>query len=204
MAGTIMFQMFDVGTVSMTSPGSIFLFIALSPKEDILYVLIGIFVSAMVSFFCGISILNPADLSPTEQENRERLQSLSKLETLEMINNDDDFGERAPAFRSKIVDTTDIQKIVFVCEAGLGSSSMGAAMLKKKLKLENLSLEVDNSAIGEIPEDADVIVCHQKLLDTVRKAAPQKTIFSLQSFTDMEGYDRLIEQLKNNLSKVIR
>ncbi|WP_342047262.1 PTS mannitol transporter subunit IICB [Bacillus sp. OTU530] len=205
MTGIIIFQMFDVGTVSLPSPGSIFLFLALAPKEDMVFVFMGVFLSAAVTFLCSMLILKPFTESPTEQENREQVTFMNKLETIENLNEEEvaihqtiNTGE--PDYivcdPGAINYTSSIEKIVFVCEVGLGSSAMGAAMLRRKLEQANLQIEVDNSSVDEIPQDTDLIICHQKLVADVEKYAPNKIYYPLQSFTDIDAYDTLIDKLK--------
>lgn len=210
MTGIFMFQMFDVGAVSLPSPGSIFLFTALVPKEDMVFVLLSVLLSAMISFCCSFFILDASTKSPTKQENLEQITALNQLETIDKLNKDlkdtvssnQKLAVRNDLQSNSISDDPSIQKvekITFVCEAGLGSSAMGAAMLKRKLKQENFIVEVDNSSVDEIPENTDLIICHQKLLSIVQKVAPEKTYYPLHSFTDMEAYKNLIDCLKNRL-----
>lgn len=77
----------------------------------------------------------------------------------------------------------------------MGSSAMGAAMLRKKLEQAEVKVEVGNASISEIPDHADLIVCHQKFLHTVQKKVPNKACYPLKSFTDMKGYNELIERI---------
>ena len=174
-SGLFIFQLFDVGLVAIPSPGSILLFAGLAPKEDILFILLGISLSAFVSFLCSMLLLKPASDSI----------DLVKLKK-----------EPTPTFSN----ATKVRNILFICEAGMGSSAMGAAMLKKKLEQANLSIEVGNSSISEIPDNADLIVCHQKFLSVVQKTVPNKPCYPLKSFTDMKGYNDLIEKIRGEYS----
>ncbi|RBW69253.1 PTS transporter subunit EIIC [Bacillus taeanensis] len=204
MIGTITFQLFDVGLVSLPSPGSIFLFIGLAPKEDMLFVLIGVLASALVSFLISFLVLDPFLKSPTEEENREHVTEITRLETVDQLNEEQTGAQwlEEKAYQEPKCNQINqsnfqhIHKILFVCEAGLGSSAVGAAMLRKKLRQANLEIEVDNAGLDEIPEDVNLIICHQKLLSNVQKTAPDRMYYPLQSFTEMKGYDDLIERLK--------
>ena len=84
MVGVFTFQLFDVGLVAIPSPASIFLFMALAPKEDVLFIILGILLSAIVTFFCSLFLLKRAPNSPLLQENSEyvKLQRVEKKEEL--------------------------------------------------------------------------------------------------------------------------
>ncbi|OAH56832.1 hypothetical protein AWH48_19595 [Domibacillus aminovorans] len=206
MVGVFTFQMFEVGLVAIPSPGSIFLFIALAPKEDMLFIILGILLSAIATFFCSMLLLKRVPDSPPLQENGEDIKiygveksekPVKKEETdkviLPPLNKEREETENISAFAN--IDK--IEKIFFICEAGMGSSAMGAAMLKKKLKQANLTIEVGNASISEIPEYADLIICHQKFLSVVQKTVPNKACYPLRSFTDMKGYDELVERINH-------
>ena len=56
---------------------------------------------------------------------------------------------------------TTVRKIIVACDAGMGSSAMGAGILQKKVQEAGLDIEVKNSSIEGIPKDGDIIVCHE-------------------------------------------
>jgi PTS system mannitol-specific IIC component len=206
--GIILFQLFDVGLVSIASPGSIFLLAGLSPKEDIGLVMIGVLVSAFVSFIISVVFLDPNSTSPSVEENREHIAEYEKLGKIEKIHNElvEKKEERTSTLQAgdvldldlvlKDVQLPPIRKISFVCEAGMGSSAMGAALLRKKFMQVHMNMEVDNSSIHMVSEDCDLIICHQKLLTNVKKEVPHKIYYPLSSFTDMDRYDELIALLQ--------
>jgi PTS system mannitol-specific IIC component len=201
MAGVFTFQQFNVGLVSMASPGSVFLFVGLGPKQDMLFIIIGFLISALVSFLGCMLILKKHSLSPTVAENRNNINYFYLFQKNE--NPKTDANDTAEESEEESVPTNrsflnNIKNIVFVCEAGLGSSAMGAAMLKKKLEKENLVIAVDNSSLSEVPESADLIICNKKLYAEVRKAAPDKACYPLRSFTDIKEYEELIDKLRGS------
>ena len=67
------------------------------------------------------------------------------------------------------IDIKNIKKIVVACDAGMGSSAMSAAALKKKVKAANLPIEVINTAISKIPDDADLVITHVELTGTAKE-----------------------------------
>ena len=91
-----------------------------------------------------------------------------------------------------------VHKIIFACDAGMGSSAMGASVLRKKVQAAGLDIEVANSAIEQIPADADVIVCHEGLYDRARSVAPEGNFVVITNFLSAPEYEELIQSLKEN------
>jgi mannitol-specific phosphotransferase system IIBC component len=73
-----------------------------------------------------------------------------------------------------------IRKVVVACDAGMGSSVMLAAQLRRQLAKRKVLVE--HTAINSIPADADVVICHAGLADRVRMSVPGKVIVPIQVF----------------------
>ena len=97
------------------------------------------------------------------------------------------------------VDIKNIKKIVVACDAGMGSSAMSAAASKKKVKAADLPIEVINTAISKIPDDADLIITHVELTGTAKAAQPNKQHLSISNYLKAPEYDQLVERFKNEL-----
>ena len=93
---------------------------------------------------------------------------------------------------------TNVDKIVFACDAGMGSSAMGATTLKNKLKKAGLDIEVLHCAIEEIPADAKVIITHKSLTERARVKAPNAYHISIDNFINSPEYDKLVDRLLGN------
>ena len=94
-------------------------------------------------------------------------------------------------------DYAQVNKIIFACDAGMGSSAMGASLLKNKAKKAGLSdIEVKNTAINQIPDDADVVVTHKDLTDRARQKLPGAEHISVDNFLGSPKYDELIEEIQ--------
>src|SRR5438034_10323728 len=89
----------------------------------------------------------------------------------------------------------EVRKVVFACEAGMGSSLIGANQLKRKLKDAGLTVEVVHAAVHAIPKDADVIIAHTGLATRAREVAPAAAVISCMSFVKNSGYDDLEKTL---------
>ena len=77
----------------------------------------------------------------------------------------------------RIVKNADeVKLIVFACEAGMGSSLMGANQLKKAVKKAKLDVKVIHSPVSQMPDGTDVVVCHQGLANQAKTKAPNAAI----------------------------
>lgn len=88
-----------------------------------------------------------------------------------------------------------IKKIVFACDAGMGSSAMGATTLNKKLKAAGLDIKVMHTSIEDVPSDAEMIVTHTSLGNRARKEHPNVEVVTINSFVGAPEYDLLVKKL---------
>ena len=89
----------------------------------------------------------------------------------------------------------EVKLVVFVCEAGMGSSLIGANQLKKKIKDAGLDVRVVHSPVNEIPAQTDVVVSHESLADRARKVAPNAVVLTFKNFMNNTASDRLLRGL---------
>ena len=194
--GTLTFL--NVGTVATPSPGSIFSVVALSPKNCMFGVLLSVVLSCVVSFllnaiFVKRMVAKGGDTSLGESVvPKEAMGSSASSNESTAITNDSSLGVAG-------VDIKNIKKIVVACDAGMGSSAMSAAALKKKVKAANLPIEVINTAISKIPDDADLVITHVELTGTAKAAQPNKQHLSISNYLKAPEYDQLVERFKNEL-----
>jgi mannitol-specific phosphotransferase system IIBC component len=88
---------------------------------------------------------------------------------------------------------TDVRLVVFACEAGMGSSLIGANQLKKRLV--GRDIRVIHSPVNQIPADTDVVVAHESLAERARKAAPAAVVLTFKNFMKNEASERLVKSL---------
>ena len=89
-----------------------------------------------------------------------------------------------------------VRLIVFACEAGMGSSLIGANQLKKRVKDAGLDVQVIHSPVNQIPTNADVVLAHQGLAERARKAAPNAIVLPFTNFLNNPAADKLVRQLQ--------
>ncbi len=196
--GTGTLTILNVGTVATPSPGSIFSVIALSPPSCMFGVILSVILSCAVSFvvntfFVKRMIAKGGDTSLGESAiPKEAMGSQESDSTSAAVTNDSSLGVNG-------LDITHIKKIVVACDAGMGSSAMSAAALKKKVKAANLPIEVINTAISRIPDDADLVITHVELTGTAKAAQPNKQHLSISNYLQAPEYDQLVDRFKNEL-----
>jgi PTS system mannitol-specific IIC component len=90
-----------------------------------------------------------------------------------------------------------IHHIAFACDAGMGSSAMGASVLRNKIKKAGFTdVDVKNVAIANLTGDVDLIVTHQDLTPRARTMSPSAQHVSVNDFMNSPQYDAIVEQLK--------
>ena len=193
MAGIATLVALGGGLVSAASPGSIFAILALTPRDAFLANILAVVVAAAVSFAISALILRGATYT---EDDLAAAQSGSKAMK-------GGAAASAPAVASSGV-TTDmsdlgarpVRKVVFACDAGMGSSAMGATGFRKKVQAAGLPIEVTNTSIENIPADADIVVTQQNLTSRARSKQPGAQHVSIDNFVGNPIYDRMIDELK--------
>lgn len=88
------------------------------------------------------------------------------------------------------------EHVVFACDAGMGSSAMGASFLRSKLKAAGLSdVKVTNVAIATLSGDEQLIITHAQLSDRVKSMAPEALHYTVDNFMATPKYDEVVALL---------
>jgi len=90
----------------------------------------------------------------------------------------------------------DIHLVAFVCEAGMGSSLIGANQLKKRISSLRGDIKVIHSPVNQIPTDTDIVVAHEGLAERARKVAPSAVVLTFKNFMNNTASDRLVKSLE--------
>lgn len=194
-SGIFTLLLFDAGLIAVPSPGSIFTLIAMTPKGNYLGVLAGVIVATAVSFIIGSLILK-ASKSSEEGDLTKAVEKTSALKGKEgrasqLIKTESELEQKTEPEKSM----KDVKKIIFACDAGMGSSAMGASILRNKVKKAGLDLTVSNTSINDLPADADIVVTHKDLTDRAQAKLPNAYHISVDNFLSSPKYDELMEQL---------
>ncbi|TGU99100.1 PTS mannitol transporter subunit IICBA, partial [Mesorhizobium sp. M8A.F.Ca.ET.173.01.1.1] len=79
-------------------------------------------------------------------------------------------------------DYSKVNHVIFACDAGMGSSAMGASMLRNKFKKASIQdVEVTNTAINQLPSDAQLVITQKKLTDRAIKQVPNAIHISVEN-----------------------
>lgn len=190
MAGTLTFQLLNVGLVAGPSPGSIFSYLALTPKGNFFGVIAGVVIATAVSFLVT-SVILKADKTPDDDESFE--ESVQKSKTMKSEGKELLNGENA---KTESTHLANISKVSFACDAGMGSSAMGATTFKKKLQKAGITdIEVKNYRIEDVPKDSDMVVVHQDLEERTRKAHLKMKIVTLKNYLQDPVIDELVNEI---------
>jgi len=218
-SGLFTATIFNAGLLSTPAPGSIIAYIALTPRGGFVGVLAAVLAAAVVSFLVASVIIRA---SSSEVDNEEGLAAAAgQMETMKGKKSsvtgtlagsrsgngstngatngstEGDTATVAPETESEEdFDYAQVNKIIFACDAGMGSSAMGASLLKNKAKKAGLTdIEVKNTAINQIPDDADVVITHKDLTDRARNKLPGARHVSVDNFLGSPKYDELIDEI---------
>jgi PTS system mannitol-specific IIC component len=197
-SGVFTLSILHGGLIGAAAPGSFIAEMTMSPKGTHLANIIGIAVACGVTFvlsFILMKLFVKGEAEGDLEASQEQMRSM-KAESKGM---GPSLAKDAVQAAAAQADFSGVHKIVFACDAGMGSSAMGASKLRKKLKNAGLEgIEVVHSSVDEIPADADVVVCHNNLSGRAASANPRANLVGITDFLNAPEYDGLIGQLKES------
>lgn len=192
-AALFWFQIMDGGAVAAVSPGSIIALIIMSPKGKLFVNVMGYVIAAVISFVI-VAFFLKRDKSIDEDEEVQGIDMSQFVESHSAPGEE----KEATAKASGNVQKRKIEKIAFACDAGMGSSAMGASMLKTQLNKAGLFLDVSHVSIHQIPEDIDVVVTNTNLLEAAKKEAPEGIpIIEIKEFLNADEHKAIVQQIKD-------
>ncbi|QTQ08552.1 PTS mannitol transporter subunit IICB [Macrococcoides canis] len=224
MTGVAYFSAVDFGLKSPAAPGSILAYAAVTPKGEHIHMFIGVLLAALVSFVVGAAILKfskdkegaddlaaaTAKMEATKGKKSSVAGALKpeSSDRVTVVDKTDETTNEAPAndetdllakYDTENVnahDYSNVKKVIFACDAGMGSSAMGAGMMRNKFKKAGIDLDVTNTAINQLPKDVDLVITQKVLTDRAIKQAPDAIHISVDNFLNSPKYDELIKNLK--------
>ena len=182
MASIFWFSITDCGLVGPASPGSIIAYLMMTPGSDLIKVIIGVLLATGISFAVASPIVKMAGGKSLEEAQNEvaSMKSASKGETV---------------VPGTIERSTEIRKIIFACDAGMGSSAMGATKFRNRIKNDRPDISVSNTSVDNIPQDCDIAVVQTTLAARAKKAAPNAQLITIGNFLADPALDALYVQL---------
>ncbi|MFI3207938.1 MAG: PTS mannitol transporter subunit IICBA [Eubacteriales bacterium] len=190
-SGVFVFSVFDVGLTSAASPGSILAILAMCDRGSYLGLILGVLVSTVVSFVISIPLLKFMGKDTTIEEAQAKKDSMKRSAK----------GLEQPA-QASIETAEKITRIAFACDAGMGSSAMGATVVRKKIAAAGLEgVSVIHTSVSSIPAEIQLVVTHQNLQERATASNPNAKQVLITNFMNAPEYDQLIEDLKVNHGK---
>ncbi|QCI17943.1 PTS mannitol transporter subunit IICBA [Buchnera aphidicola (Acyrthosiphon lactucae)] len=188
MSGIFALVLLHGGLISAASPGSILSILAMTPKSLYFANIISIFCSFIISFISA-AILLKFDFDKINKDDQKITNKYKECVNLKTLKDSSD-----------VFQFTEVKTIIVACDAGMGSSAMGASILRKKIKNANLThISVSNMAISMLPKNADLVITHQNLTYRAQKYAPYSKHISLKNFLNHSFYDNLVKKLIENV-----
>lgn len=186
-SGIFIFNLMNVGLTAPASPGSILAILMLAERNSYLGIILGVAVSTAVSFLVSVPILKFMDKGASLEDAQ--------------VQRDEMKGQAKGIAAASNAPVGKVSKIAFACDAGMGSSAMGATVLKKKLANAGITdIQVIHTSVSSIPADVQVVVTHQNLQERATASNPNARQVLITNFMNAPQYDELITSLQENVS----
>ena len=201
MVGILTLTIFNAGLRAPAAPGSIIAVLIQTPGSSLVGVLLSVTLAAVTSFVIASIILKA---SKKTEESGDLAQATAKMEGMKgkksavsgVLTDIEAQKEEADEAREAATRSAPIHKIVFACDAGMGSSAMGASVLRNKIKKAGFAdITVVNVAIANLVDDVDLIVTYQDLTARARDKAPHAQHVSVANFMNSPKYDEIVDEL---------
>ncbi|WP_145520320.1 PTS mannitol transporter subunit IICBA [Yersinia mollaretii] len=190
MTGVFTLTLLNGGLVSPASPGSILAVLAMTPKGAYFANIAAVAAAFAVSFVVSAILLKTSKVKDDEEDTLE--DATRRMQDMKAQSK----GAQAANAAAAAGDLSTVRKIIVACDAGMGSSAMGAGVLRKKVQDAGLKhISVTNCAINNLPDDVDLVITHRDLTERAMRHAPQAQHISLTNFLDSQLYTNLTTRL---------
>lgn len=189
--GTFTFQLFGAGLRAAASPGSIIAIMMMTAQGSYLGVLAGIASAAIVSFIIAAIILKADRKSEGDDEFAAKQREMKQMKA-------ESKGQATET--TDLTDYANVKKIIFACDAGMGSSAMGASLLRDKVKKAGLNeISVTNTAVSRLKDEPNLLVVTQEeLAERAAQKTPHAVHIQVGNFLNSPKYDEIIAKLKTS------
>ena len=181
-AAIFWFSITDCGLVGPASPGSIIAYLMMTPGSDMIKVIIGVLIATGISFAVASPIVKMAGGKSLE-EAQNKMASMKAA------------SKGGTVVPGTIERSAEVKKIIFACDAGMGSSAMGATKFRNRIKNDRPDITVANTSVDNIPADCDIAVVQTTLAARAKKSAPQAQLVTIGNFLADPALDALYVQL---------
>ncbi len=181
-ASLLFFSIFGVGLVAPASPGSIIAILAMAPKGETFLVLCGVLIATIFSLIIALPIIR--------HNGKDRI-----------IDKEDASNDIA----TELSRSSGTLKIMFACDAGMGSSALGATKFRKRAERAGSDALISNCAVDSIPDDTDIVVCQKTLQSRAEQrnesnaasGGKSATIIVIDNFISDPNLDKLLNTISS-------
>lgn len=174
-------MLLNLGLSGPPSPGSIIAYLGMAPRGSTLQVLLGVIIAAGVSFLIAAPIVKMSGKNASLEEAQKQMK---------------DMKAESKGLTGAPVDLRVIDRIVFACDAGMGSSAMGSAVMQRKLSAAGFNnIKVSHASVSEVPAGTRLVICHKDLAERAAASAPGARLVTITNFMNAPEYDALVEEI---------
>ncbi len=212
--GVLTNVLFNSGLTAPASPGSIIAVLGNTPRDSFLGVILSVVLSAAVSFAVASFFLLASRKRDLANGGGDMTAAMAKLQankgrdvnaaTSSLLGNNSPANEEEAEAAlggvgsASTATATRVESVVFACDAGMGSSAMGASVLRNKVKKAGIEgVTVVNKAIANLDGTEDLIITQEELTDRAKQKNPNAQHVSVGNFMNAPQYDQVVDQLKN-------
>lgn len=198
MTGVATLAVTNAGLVAPAAPGSIFAVLVQTARDSYFGVILAVVLAAAVSFLVASVILKTAKRKDGDDDDLSA--ATSRMEA--MKGKKSSVSSHLTGSGDVAVMAGPIQNIVFACDAGMGSSAMGASVLRNKIKAAGYpDVKVTNASIANLRDDYDVVVTHQDLTERAQHSTASAVHVSVDNFMNSPRYEEIVELVRESRSE---
>ncbi|MHA3023442.1 PTS mannitol transporter subunit IICBA [Mycobacterium sp. BMJ-28] len=187
MTGVFINVLFGSGLRAPAAPGSIIAIYAQTANGSFLGVTLSVLGATAVSFTVAALLLK----TDRATEDPDLAAATAEMESLKGKRSSVAAALTGSAARQRI------ESIVFACDAGMGSSAMGASVLRKKVQAAGFGdVKVTNQSIANLTDTYGLVVTHRDLTDRARQRTGSALHVSVDDFMSTPRYDEIVELLQ--------
>lgn len=180
------------GLVAPPAPGSIFAYMAVTPRGGHVSVLLSIAMATAVAFIAAAALLKFGRGADAEEEAVAAIPEQGAAE--QPLADTASAGNGSNVLARPVIVGSEVDKVIVACDAGMGSSVMLASQLRTRLKPYGVS--VDHVAISDIPAGTRLVLTHSDLAERARLTVPHAVVVEFQMFLGDPAFDRLEKAIK--------
>lgn len=199
MSGVLTTLILKGGLIAVPAPGSIIAMLAVTPKGGFIATIGSVLISAIITFLLSSIFVKKSHSEENLEEAIEKSKSNKSLNSNDTENKEKNIISQINemTLEEALKNNIKINKIVVACDAGMGSSAMGATILKKlatEKGIENITIV--NSAISNLDDSADIIITQKSLTALAKEKMPNKIHLSINNFMDKNFYKEVLDKIK--------